>query len=483
MIVDDRRPARDISGSSVYHVGQSPLGCFALEDQIRDNLTVVQERAILVGALLPEMDIDPHNPLGELRSLADTAGAIVVDELIQQRQRVDPTTFIGKGKVDELTAMVKTHKADVVIFENDLSPSQIANVEEKVCCKVLDRSELILDIFAQRARTYEAKLQVELAQLNYTYPRLTAMWSHLERIVGGAPQGIGTRGPGEQQLEIDRRLVQRKMTDLRREIAEIQKRKEREVAKRNQDYFTVGLVGYTNAGKSTLFNTGTGAGTYADDKLFATLSTKTRRWSLGDGDTVMLSDTVGFVRDLPHHLVASFKATLEEAIHSDMLLIVLDISHPRARSQLATVLKVLDDVGAKKQERVLVLNKIDLLEHNADLLVMAAEHPDHVCISARTGRGMNDLVERVRRSARGVERDLTVAVDIMDGKALQFIETRALVLERGYEEKRVLYKLRIGQRRFDQLRAMGARMQVLDGLTPGEKNPPPWPGLGGNGQA
>jgi len=440
-----------------------------LEDQIRSHLNVTREKAILAACLLPTMEVDPHDPLGELRSLADTAGAIVVDELIQHKSVVDVATFMGSGKVVELAEMVRAHKAQVVVFENDLSPSQIANIEEVCECKVLDRSELILDIFAARARTKEAKLQVEYAQLEYTYPRLRAMWSHLERIVGGAPTGIGTRGPGEQQLEIDRRIVQKKMGNLRNEIKDLQSRKEREVAKRNQDYFTAGLVGYTNAGKSTLFNTATGAGTYADDKLFATLSTKTRRWDLGDGDALMLSDTVGFVRDLPHNLIASFKATLEEAIHSDMLLIVLDVAHHRARQQLDTVLKVLEEIGAKDQERLLVLNKVDLVEHNADLLVFAQEVPDHVCVSAKTGRGMNDLVERVRRSARGADRLLTLAVDIADGKALSFIETRSQVIEREYQEKQVVYKVQIGQRRFDQLRAMGAKMQVLDGLTAAEK--------------
>jgi GTP-binding protein HflX len=302
------------------------------------------------------------------------------------------------------------------------------------------------------------------------------MWSHLERIVGGAPTGIGTRGPGEQQLEIDRRIVQRKMSALRSQIKELQARREREVAKRNKEFFTVGLVGYTNAGKSTLFNTSTGADAFAHDMLFATLSTKTRRWELGDGDRVMLSDTVGFVQNLPHHLVASFKATLEEAVHSDLLLIVLDVAHPRARSQFETVRKVLDELGATEQERVLVLNKIDLLENNADLLVFQAENPDCVSISARTGRGMDELVERVRRSMRGRERQLTLAVDMTDGKAVQFIESRSMVDDRQYDDTQVIYKIRIGQRRFDQLRAMGARMRVLDGLTEAEKHPPAWAG-------
>ena len=453
-----------------------------MEDQIRSKLTVVKEKAVLVGALLPDMLIDPHDPLNELRALSEAAGAIVVDEMLQHRPRIDSSTFIGRGKVGELAAMVAAHKANVVIFENDLSPSQIANIEEEVKCKVLDRSELILDIFAARAKTFEAKLQVELAQLEYTYPRLRAMWSHLERIVGGAPTGIGTRGPGEQQLEIDRRIVQRKMSELRKEIKEIQSRKEREVSKRNKDYFTVGLVGYTNAGKSTLFNTATGDDTFAHDMLFATLSTKTRKWELGDGDVVMLSDTVGFVQNLPHHLVASFRATLEEAVHSDLLLIVLDVAHARAREQLKTVQTVLNEIGATEQERVLVLNKVDLLEHNADLLVLGQEFPDHVSISAKTGRGINDLVERVRRSMRGRPRDLTLSVDMTDGKSIQFIETRTEIFDRQYDEKSIIYRVRIGQRRFDQLKAMGARMQVLEGLEPHELKQPGWAKAGGNGR-
>lgn len=431
-----------------------------MEQGKRTQLTVQRERAVLAACLLPGYTGDPHDPLGELRALADSAGAIVVDELIQHRQSPDPGTLLGKGKVQELAEMVKARQADVVIFENDLSPSQIANIEEVVGCKVLDRSELILDIFAARARTHEAKLQVELAQLEYTYPRLRAMWTHLERIAGGAPTGIGTRGPGEQQLEIDRRIVQRKKAELKREIATIQKRKEREVAIRNKDFFTVGLVGYTNAGKSTLFNTATGAGTYANDQLFATLSTLTRKWELGQGDVVMLSDTVGFVRDLPHHLVASFKATLEEATRSDLLLIVLDVSHPRARQQLETVMQVLDDIGATDQERVLVLNKIDLLEHNADLLVWQQEYPNAIPISARTGRGMDQLVEYVRSVLHRGEQNLRLAVPLRHGKAINFIENHATVHDRQYEGDEVIFDVRIGARQLAQLRALGGSLRI-----------------------
>jgi GTP-binding protein HflX len=433
-----------------------------VEDQTRNTLKVASEKAVLAAVMLPDMTVDPNDPLGELRSLVDTAGAIVVDELMQNRSKPDSATFMGSGKVEELAELVVMHGAQVVIFENDLSPRQIANVEEIVKCKVLDRSELILDIFASRASTYEAKLQVELAQLEYTYPRLRAMWTHLERITGGAPAGIGTRGPGEQQLEIDRRIVQRKKTDLLREIRMVQARKQREVAARNVDFYTVGIVGYTNAGKSTLFNTLTGAEVYADDKLFATLDTRTRKWSLGGGDNVMLSDTVGFVRDLPHHLVASFRATLEEAIHCDMLLIVLDVAHPRARHQLDTVLEVLDAIGAKDNHRVLVLNKIDALDHNADLLVMQREFPDALPISARTGRGLDRLVELVREESQGLERDLHLAIPLTDGRAMSFIESRTEVLERRYDTNEAIYHVKVGKRQVDQLLAVSPNIRVVE---------------------
>ena len=420
----------------------------------RQQLSVAREKAVLAAALLPGSRVNPHDPFDELRALADTAGAVVVDEVMQKRPKPDAATFLGKGKIDEIADTVKTHGAHVVLFENDLSPSQIGKIEERVEAKVLDRSELILDIFAARARTHEARLQVELAQLEYTYPRLTAMWSHLERITGGAPTGIGTRGPGEQQLEIDRRIVQRKKAQLKREIASVQGRKSREVAARNKDYFTVGLVGYSNAGKSTLFNTLTDGQAYADDKLFATLSTRTRKWNLGGGDAVMLSDTVGFVRDLPHHLVASFKATLEEAIHSDLLLVLIDVADPRGREQRETVMQTLNDIGADDQPRVVLLNKADKLQDNADLLVFTAEQPDALVISAKTGRGLEQVVERVRDHLHGTQAEMTLELDLADGDAQQFLENRATVLDRRYNGQSVAYDVRIGHHQLDRLKSM-----------------------------
>lgn len=432
-----------------------------MEDGIRTQLNVTEEPAILAGVLFPNGEYDPHDPLGELRSLAETAGAVVCDELLQHRQKATAATLMGKGKVEELAGLVKAHNASVVLFENDLSPSQIGNIEEVVQVKVLDRSELILDIFAARAQTYESRLQVELAQMEYTYPRLRAMWSHLERIAGGAPAGIGTRGPGEQQLEIDRRIVQQRKAELKKEIARVQCRKTREVAQRNRDHYTVGLVGYTNAGKSTLFNTLTDAGTYADDKLFATLSTLTRKLDLGGGDGVMLSDTVGFVRDLPHHLVASFKSTLEEAVNADVLLIVLDAAHPRAHQQLQTVMHVLDDIGATEPRRQLLLNKIDLLEHNADLLVFEKEYPDALAISAKTGVGLDKLIERIRDGVHGKTRTLTLKIPAADGKTINFLENRTTVLGREYVDHFVCYTVSIGARQMEHLRSAGARFEIV----------------------
>ena len=440
-----------------------------MEDLTRQQLSVQKERAILVACILPDDTSDPHDPLGELRALADTAGAIVADELIQRRDKPEPSTYIGTGKAEMLREMVQAQRAEVVIFDNDLSPSQIANLEQVIERKVLDRSELILDIFAARAKTHEAKLQVELAQLEYTYPRLRAMWSHLERITGGAPAGIGTRGPGEQQIEIDRRIVQRKITELKKEIRSIQNRKTREVAHRNEDHFTIGLVGYTNAGKSTLFNTVTHDQTFADDKLFATLSTRTRKWELGGGDTVMLSDTVGFVRDLPHHLVASFRATLEESVHADLLLIVVDAANPRAAQRLDTVMRVLREIGADDRPHLIVLNKIDAVTHEADLRALAHQHADSVAISARTGRGVADLVERIRGVMHSHQRELTLTLPLTDGKAVNFLENRAQVLKRQYDNDRVTLTVRIGQRQLDQLRAMTDHLDLPDEPVPAEK--------------
>lgn len=448
----------------------------------RTNIKVQTERAVLAAVRLPDSFYDQINPFGELRALAEQAGAVVVGELEQRKQKPEAATFMGSGKVEELRDLCTALDAGVVIFDHDLSPRQIANIEEIVGRKIIDRSELILDIFAGRATTHEAKLQVELAQMEYTYPRLRAMWDHLERITGaGGIGGIGTRGPGEQQLEIDRRLAQRKRLELQRELDAIYARKRRMVQDRKKAHFTVGLVGYTNAGKSTLFNALTEGGAYADDRVFATLVTRTRDWDLGGGLAVMLSDTVGFVRDLPTRLIASFRATLEEATHADLLLIVLDVSDPAAELQYKTVTDTLDELEDEVREterrdgnlpeqnldgdgwnppaRVLLLNKSDRLADNRDILVWQQKVPGSIPISAIQpppgGLGHEELRARVLEAAQQglVEAEITVA--LRDGKTIERLENRASVLSRTYSDDgaRVTMRVRIGRRQLDQIRS------------------------------
>jgi len=451
----------------------------------RTSIKVASERAVLAAVHLPSSRVDPRDPLAELQALAESAGSVVVGELIQRRQRPESGTFIGSGKLLELKAICDAADASLVVFDNDLSPSQIGAVEEVVQRKVVDRSELILDIFASRATTREAKLQVELAQLEYTYPRLRAMWSHLERIVGaGGVAGIGTRGPGEQQIEIDRRLVQQRRDRLKRELAEIQSRKAREVRERKNDHFTVGLVGYTNAGKSTLFNTVTRGGAYADDRLFATLVTRTRQWDLGAGESVMLSDTVGFVRDLPHNLIASFKATLEEATRADLLLIVLDVSDPAAEMHYETVMRTLDDLFDRQEAeagdeadgraldeddrparptRLLLLNKADLLEDNAELLVWTRRMPEAVPIVAADPEhpGHERLRRRVRAEAVGAVRVRTLRLPLAGSRQISLLERRAEVLDRRYEDGEAILTVRIGDRQLERLRSAGVHAEQI----------------------
>ena len=448
----------------------------------RDQIKVASEQAVLVGVALPRQYVNEKDPLEELRSLARTAGAEVVGELHQKRQKPVGRTYLGEGKVEDLANLIKATGATLVIFDNELTPAQIRNLEEETSCKIVDRSELILDIFANRAATAAAKLQVEIAQLEYTYPRLRAMWDHLGQVTGGAPVGIGTRGPGEQQLEIDRRLVQNRLTRLKDQLEEVQERKSREVSQRNQAHFTVGLVGYTNAGKSTLFNRLTAGGAFADPKLFATLSTRIERWDLGGGNAVLLSDTVGFIRDLPHHLVASFRSTLEETIYSKLLVIVLDVSDPHASMQLDTVNQTLTDIGATTQPRILALNKVDHLGDSREVMVWLNRYPDAVPISAATGEGLDELRLRVLNEYQGDVRELHISLPMGDTRAIMFLEKRAEVVHREYEDSNAILTVKIGKRQleqfFTQADSPGTRI-TIDGMKPHEAIAAHW----GNGKA
>ena len=428
-------------------------------EKLRQTLKVRKERAVLVAAI--QTARRQAVGLAELKALAKTAGAIVVDTFQQKIKTINPVSYIGSGKSALLAQRVKRHKANVVIFDNDLSARQVRELEEIIKVKVLDRSELILDIFATRAKTKQAKLQVELAQLQYTYPRLTRMWSHLDTLAGaggataaGAVGGIGTRGPGEKQLELDRRLVKKRITELKRELEKIDKRRIRQVDAR-KGLFKVCLVGYTNAGKSTLLNALTGADAFVEDRLFATLDTRTRRWTLARGAQVLLSDTIGFVKDLPHQLIASFKATLEEAVNADLLVHVVDVSNPEAFNQIDSVNKVRAEIGCGRHPTLLALNKLDIARKAGDVEVLQTLYPEALCISAKTGLGIERLRQAVLDKYRGDELLLLVTTSQSDGRIRSFLNACGAIVKENYSDGGVHIKARLGGNQLPQLKKLG----------------------------
>jgi GTP-binding protein HflX len=434
----------------------------------REHKQVQQERAILVGAILPEDRNKLQDDwLQELHALAESAGAIVVYRSIQKVRQVHAATYIGSGKAQLLAEKVEQHEANVVIFDNDLSPAQIRELEKIVKCKVLDRSELILDIFATRAQTKQAKLQVELAQLEYTYPRLTRMWGHLDTVAGagggtaaGAVGAIGTRGTGEKQLEIDRRLVNKRITELKREIKSIDKRKLREIDGR-RGFYKICLVGYTNAGKSTLMNALTDADVYVEDQLFATLDTRTRKWMVQPGVETLLSDTVGFVSKLPHHLVASFKATLEEAVNADLLLHVVDASSPEVFEQIKSVETVLKEIGCGDKEMLVVLNKSDRIANRELFDAVQTVYPKAIGISARTGYQLERVALVIAEKVRGAKVRIRVLSDAGDGKLHHFLHTVGADLTEHYDNNTVQIEVTLGRNQLPQLDRLNPRSVEL----------------------
>jgi len=437
-------------------------------EKLRQTLRVRRERAILVAAI--QHLSNTSDDLAELTALAESAGAIVVDKFQQKIHKIRPGTYIGKGKVEQLADRVKRFKADVVIFDNDLSPAQIRELEEIIKVKVLDRSELILDIFATRAKTKQAKLQVELAQLEYTYPRLTRMWSHLDAVAGaggataaGTVGAIGTRGPGEQQLEIDRRLVSKRIIDLKRELAKIDERRVREI-KAREGLFKICLVGYTNAGKSTLLNALTDAGAFVEDRLFATLDTRTRKWSPARGVEVLISDTVGFVKNLPHQLVASFKATLEEAINADLLLHIIDVANPDTLNQIESVKSVLKEIGCGDMPVLEVLNKADIVKRIGDLEMLQTLYREAVTISAKTGFGLEELSQAVTKKYKGGEILLRVMSSQANGKVYNFLRAHAQVINEQYLDSSVLIEARLGRNQLTALKQLHPEaIEIIEG--------------------
>jgi GTP-binding protein HflX len=420
-----------------------------------------REKTILVGVLLPDGDYNREDPLDEILGLAKSAGLHVVGSMLQKRQRIDIASYIGSGKVEELKSLVEAHEADVVLFDNDLGPAQTRNLETALGVKVIDRTELILDIFATRARTHEAHLQVELAQLEYALPRLKRMWTHLSRYKGG----IGVRGPGEKQLEEDRRLVTHRIEDLKAKLARIQARREREVSQR-AEFPTVSLVGYTNAGKSTLMNALTDAHVLVEDQLFATLDTRTRRWAFRGGGHVLLSDTVGFIRNLPHTLVASFKATLEEARRADLLLHVVDASSPEAEKQIDAVAKVLDELGLAEHPTLMVLNKADRVPDRSYLDALLSRHPDAVPISAAQRWGLDRLEQAVRNHLHLDAMEAEVECALANGRVMAYLTRHAQIHERHTLDHRMIWRCRLPRHCLGYLAEHGAQVRLAAAPAP-----------------
>ena len=434
----------------------------------QQKLTVRKERAILVAAYV--RGSDNWDDLAELTALTESAGAVIVDRFQQKLRTINPSTYLGKGKALQLAERAKRHKADVIIFDNDLAPAQIRDLEKVTETRVVDRSELILDIFATRAQTKQAKLQVELAQLEYTYPRLARMWSHLDTVTGasggpsaGAVGAIGTRGPGEQQLEIDRRLVSKRIHELRHELEGIDLRKLREI-KGRKDFYQICIVGYTNAGKSTLLNALTDAGALAEDRLFATLDTRTRKWTPARGVEILLSDTVGFVRNLPHQLVESFKATLEETVNADLLLHVVDVANADVMNQIESVNGVLSEIGCGDKPVLELFNKADAIEDIGLLETLQTLHPEAVTISAKTGLGLGELAHRVIQFYKGREIVVRVTCRCADGKVQSFLRAHGEVAGEQYHDNTVVLDVRMGLKQLPDLERLHPdKLEVIQG--------------------
>ena len=414
----------------------------------------VAEQVLLVGVGLPNMSkTEVDESLNELERLADTAGAEVIDRIVQFRDRPDAAHFIGKGKAEEIATLYEASNASAVIFDADLSPAQTRNLEEMLEGKVIDRTRLILDIFALHARTKEAMLEVELAQLAYQLPRLTRLWTHLSRQSAGAGTqsgGIGTRGPGEKQLDIDRRLISVQMSRLKKALEKIRRSRHQERQNRG-DMLAFALVGYTNAGKSTLLNALTDENLYTDDKLFATLDSTTRAVHLSGNHDILLTDTVGFIKKLPHHLIASFRATLEEVHEAHTLLHVVDASQPNAQEQIIAVEEVLKELDALDKPTLMVFNKMDNVEDMLELPLLRSKYPDRVEVSALTGEGLDDLKAELLEIASEDEVEIDVAIPQKEGQIVNYVYQHGEIIERKYEGSMVHMRAKMDRKYANKL--------------------------------
>ncbi|MFD1290101.1 GTPase HflX [Laceyella putida] len=399
---------------------------------------------MLVGCGPKRDEWEILSTLEELKRLAETSEAEVIGQVVQFRDRRDPAWLIGKGKAEEVAKMAEEHEADLVIFDHELSPAQIRNLERRLPCKVIDRTQLILDIFAQRAQTKEGRIQVELAQLEYMLPRLVGRGKELSRLGGG----IGTRGPGEKKLETDRRHIYRQIRDLKKQLEEVKKHRRLHQERRKKTEVTqVALVGYTNAGKSTLLNRLTGAEVLAENKLFATLDPTSRLLDLPSGQHVILTDTVGFIRNLPHHLVAAFRSTLEQVREADLLLHVVDAAHPEASEQIAAVEEVLEELQATEIPTLMVLNKADLLERPQ--VEPAAQ--EMIRISALRDEDLAKLKEKIEGMLRPKQMTVNLAIPIDRGDLLSALYRVAEVVSSKADEAAMEIECRLTDKQLEKL--------------------------------
>ncbi|MCH1429303.1 MAG: GTPase HflX [Chlamydiales bacterium] len=416
--------------------------------------TIQTPKALLVGAYksTKEKDICIAH-LEELERLADTYGLETVEMIACPLKKIDASTYIGSGKVEELVSLAHAMDCTKILFDDEITPSQQRNLEKHFNLQVMDRTELIIEVFAQRAQTHEAKLQIEIAKIKYQFPRLKRLWTHLSRQAGG---GLHTKGEGEKQIEIDKRLLQHDLTRLQSELKEVRKNRENQKKARKRSFISsFAIIGYTNAGKSTLMNHLTEADILAEDKLFATLDTTTRKYTLPNHQEILLTDTVGFIRKIPHTLVEAFKSTLEESVDSDILLHLIDVSHPQAKEQASEAMDVLKELNADGKPIITVLNKVDQVTNASLISYMRIHYPKTVCISAKTGEGLDELFDMIIKEIKKRRRTFACRIPQKDYALVSEVIEKGNIIFQDYEENDVVLRVEVPAELAPKLTAYG----------------------------